>query len=413
MKTPVWIHGMALVLAGCGAERHEVSFSAPEAWLPDPAADAVEIQTGHVHVSTRADGRRDVIVSEPARGSVSIFEGCGAACAPRVISEGLIAPVHSVIVDLDQDGDDDVLVADIGSLHSDQSLTGRVVVLDNDGASHFTAKPIAEGLGRVACAEPADLDGDGDTDVIGCAFGDKVGELFWLERRGGEAVHHTIDPLAGASFAYAFDADGDGDLDVAAVISQLTEEVNLYRNDGHGAFAKETIAHAEDTCYGMSGLEIVDLDGDGDQDLVVTNGDMMDETCQDAHAASLGGVAWFENDGEGRFTYHDIVRVPAAYATRSVDLDGDGDLDVVAACYRDPLYTKDLAPERLFWLENDGSQRFTKHAVEGAPDGIITLDAADIDGDGYVDVFTGSLETEDPIDGAHRLAVMKGLAPRE
>lgn len=401
------MQGVALALAGCGPSAHEVAFGAPELWLSDPKPDRVEVQTGHVHVGVGADLRQRVIVSEPTRGAVSIFEG-GDRRAPLVLSEGLVAPVHSALVDLDGDGDEDVVVADIGSLHSDQSMTGRVVVLENEGDSRFSARPIAEGLGRVACAEPADLDGDGDVDVIGCAFGDKKGELFWLEKQGREYVRHTVDPLAGASFAYAFDADGDGDLDIAAVIAQLDEQVNLYRNDGRGGFTKETIVDAADTCYGMSGLEVVDLDGDGDDDLVITNGDMMDETCQNEHGASLGGVAWLSNDGSGHFTHHDITRVPAAYATRTIDLDGDGDLDIVTACYRDPVYTRDFAEERLFWLENDGSSHFSRHSIPGAPDGIITIDAADIDGDGLVDVFTGSMETEKPIDGAHRLALMRG-----
>jgi len=391
---------LALGAAGCAAGGPDFSFAAPEDLLPAPAAGE-PIATADVAV---AGGR--LLVSLPFAGSVRALSCQGSSCDARPLGDGLGLPVRADVADLGGAAEPSTLVADVGSLVADDTALGRVLAIDAAGR----ASTVLEGLGRTVCAHGADLDGDGRTDVLACVFGNQKGELIWAQRLAdGTHARRVIDPVAGVSEALAFDADGDGDLDVAAVISQKTEEVRLYRNDGHGAFTAETVFHAGDACYGLSNLTLADLDQDGDLDLLATNGDDMDDECHGAFYRGQHGLAWFENDGRGRFTRHDLLGMYGAYAVRAADLDGDGDLDLVLASYGwDPGYRAEAGWSSLIWLENDGAQGFTRREVAGAPGAVISIAVTDVDGDGAPDLVSGSMNGEEPMPGARPLSLFRG-----
>ena len=115
----------------------------------------------------------------------------------------------------------------------------------------------------------------------------------------------------------------------------------------------------------MSGIKAVDIDLDGDKDLVFTNGDTMDfDTPQGVDPNELHGVAWLENDGSGAFEYHDIVRNWGAYDTAIVDFDNDGDLDIIAAFFQDTnQFPEDTPRTQIIVLEQE-DLNWTHHHIE-------------------------------------------------
>jgi len=350
------------------------------------------------------DGRLDILSTQPLNGWVSWTRCDTDGCTEEILSVGLTAPVRTQVVDFDQDGSNDLLVADIGILPPSDDLAGSVVLLRRDAEGNFSNETLHSGIGRVACAEAADLDGDGDLDIVVCEFGNLNGSVLWLEQEeNGSFSPHEIDARPGAIHAFPFDADDDGDLDLAVSLSQLSEEVNLYRNDGEGNFTLETLMKSDNTWFGMSGLEVYDLDGDGDDDIIYTNGDTLDmDLPEEQYPHDVHGAAWLENDGTGQFTQHELARVWGAYTAKPFDADGDGDIDLVIGTLQFDLVYPGVHQIDLVLLENVGDLTFVRHDLRNSQRYMITFDVGDIDGDGEADLVGGS-HTMGNAGNAHRL----------
>lgn len=409
----------ALVFAwtGCGNAQRDAPAANPVAEVSpslspatSPVAYEVLLPDGAPHATANVrvgdllgDDTSQIFVTEPLAGRVVWLRRPD---DPVVLEEGLTQPVRTHVVDIDSDGDRDILVADIGSLLPTDEKVGRVVLLRNDGAFQFEPVVLLEGVGRVVCAEGADLDGDGDVDIAVCVFGHKGGKILWLEQKEGFVFQeHVLDPRPGAIHAFPFDAEGDGDLDLAVPLSQDSEEILLFRNDGSGAFAKEVIYAASEFYYGMSGIELSDLDQDGDLDILFTNGDTLDlDLPQYINPNEFHGLSWLENDGRGRFTVHEVVRQWGAYSVRAADIDGDSDLDLVLAGLQAPQHFPNSLRQSMVWLENDGAQNFTRHPVDLDVPLLISIEVTDLDEDGVPEVLTGTHDWQGGDEG-HRLVV--------
>lgn len=276
---------------------------------------------------------------------------------PNDVSNVRFSNSKSITVDVDDDGDMDVVKA-----------RGDLYWYENDGNQQFTEHPIdVSTTGRRVAA--ADLDRDGDLDFVVAGSSNGVALLAWYENGGSQDfVEHEIVRLEGqppirfynARTVSISDIDGDGNLDILASITLdddtvFTSNILWYQNDGNQNFTQHFVDFFIDTA--PSFLAAVDIDKDGDQDLV-SDGE---------------GIAWYENDGDNDFTRR--VVDPAISNFDIADVDGDGDIDFIAK------------QDQVKWYENLGDSTFTTHAFDTDLVRLEDVIAIDIDGDADIDLL--------------------------
>jgi len=230
--------------------------------------------------------------------------------SPRNIDVNFELARSVYAADLDNDGDNDVLGASYG--------LDEIAWWENDGNGHFSTKQsISNTFYGAQCVRAADLDGDGDIDVLGIAF--SAGTIAWWQNDGGSPPNFNqyliADGFSGGIYVEAIDLDNDNDIDVIATGANDQSPI-WWENNGSGNFTE----HAIQQSGGMLHFSVGDLNGDGDIDIVATSW-------------TIRVVSWFENDGAcpPNFIEHFLSTVEGVdpYPNYVTDLDSDGDADIV------------------------------------------------------------------------------------
>ena len=368
----------------------------------DPRGDSERPQISNVQVvDLDGDGLPDIVVCDAARNLVSwIRQFPEGIYTEHPVTSDILAPAHAEPIDVDGDGDLDLVVASLGELFPSNLRIGAVVILENDGDQRFTSHVVADGLPRVADARAGDLDGDGDLDLAVAAFGYDHGETLWLEHLGGwEFDAHVLQRFSGAINAIVVDLNDDDALDIVALVSQEWEEIWAF--DGSDQLTFELLWGSTNADFGSSWITIVDLDQDGDPDILHSNGDAFDYA--PANSRPWHGVRWLENRGDLEFEPHRIADLSGASSPQAADLDGDGDLDVVVVSAYN-TWDEETA-QSLVWLENNGRMQFAMHRIARSPTHLITVAIGDLDGNGTMDLVTGGMHISGPFDRMSRVTV--------
>ncbi len=351
------------------------------------------------------DGKADVIVCDELLGTVSWLPYQKGGPSPESPTEEIelamvLAPVHTEVFDFDGDGDLDIAVASMGYMHPNDLLIGEAVLLINDGQQNFEKRVLISGTPRISDMQPGDIDGDGDIDFGLAMFGWRTtGAVGWLEQVSPEKFElHTIAQINGVMHMELVDLDQDGRLDLVTLISQQHEMLLRFMNKGEGKFDPFPIGEAKHPTFGSSGFQVVDLDQDGDPDILYSNGDLMDT---DPSPKPYHGIQWLENTGDLNFVFHDITRYHSCYRAVAADLDGDGDMDVIGSSLYFDWKTHDLPS--LIWLENDGKQNFTRRRIAYSPSNLATIDVGDLDGDQRPDIIGGGMHVPGPLGRVGRI----------
>jgi len=405
---------VSLSIAGCG--RRDVNASAPAAAAssqlklgylkPRPIGLPVDGQpwiTDLTIADLDQDGLLDVIFCEGNRNEVRWLRQAPVGhYEERQIGQPVQGPAHVEVVDLDGDGDKDLLVASLGVVFPNDQRIGSVVVLEQVAPGEFHNRVLLDKTYRVSDVRAGDLDGDGDLDLSVAQFGYNQGAVIWMENENRwDFSPHSLINLSGAIHAPIADLNGDGLPDIATVVSQEWEEIYFLENKGDKTFNKHSVFGSTNEDYGSSGISLADLDGDGDLDILYTNGDAFDYTRPGPRP--WHGVQWLENDGKGRFTFHRLGDFPGAYSPIATDLDGDDDLDVVATSAFN--HWEKATAVSLICYENMGGGLFVARELAKEPTHLVVVKAADMDGDGNMELITGSFHAYPPYDRIARITL--------
>ncbi|KAH8044982.1 glutathione transferase [Aureococcus anophagefferens] len=259
----------------------------------------------------------------------------------------------------------------------------------------FTERIITDSVDDALPVYALDVDGDGDADVLSGSSSDNT--FSWYENDAAQSfTERAIAVLAdSAKSVFAIDFDDDGDVDALAAC-EGGSSIAWYENDGSQSFTERVISDEAD---GVASVQAIDIDGDGDVDGV-------------SALADGNAVVWCENDGAQSFTGHEVAYggdrrltdsfssdasdsislvaadslVSGAQCAFAIDVDGDGDVDVLSAAYDD---------DAIAWHENDGSQGFTEHVISDEADGAHSVYAIDADGDGDIDVLAAYYDSNE------------------
>lgn len=294
--------------------------------------------------------------------------------------------VHAA--DMDGDGDVDILFGAAGAYGGPviQGSNSQLRIYRNDGSGTFTGTNIfyagnfgsfSRGAKGVNHLTSADMDGDGDLDIVMCqgvdaSFGLNWDRVVWIVNDGTPnfGATRTIDPGSAGDVprrADAADVDGDGDVDLVVAYAG-SDELVCWKNPGAGT-GSWTFSVLRSNERSLD-AQVGDLDGDGDLDVVAT------------HAG--GKVATYAGDGAGGFAPQQVVGTVGADggAVAVDDLDGDGDLDVFAG----PRLTVPGVTGDLVFFEAQGAGAFGPAQVVESGTLTRAIRFADLNADGQRDL---------------------------
>lgn len=259
-------------------------------------------------------------------------------------------------------------------------------MLVNNSRIIYQAKPLFNQLARPVKITESDLNNDGEKDYIISQFGNIIGDLSWMENRGGgNYINHILRNKAGAMNTIVNDYNNDGLPDIWAQMAQGEEGIFLYTNKGNGVFEEKQVLRFP-PIYGSTSFDLVDFNKDGFVDIIYTCGDNGDDT---PILKPFHGVYIFLNDGKNTFTQKYFYHINGCYKAIARDFDGDGNIDIATISF----YPSTLKPEESFlYFNNKGNFDFELYTL---PASIpfqkgLTMDAGDLDGDGKPDLILGN-----------------------
>lgn len=288
-------------------------------------------------------------VGATAQLSASVRDQNGQTMAGAAVSWSSSAPlVASVtsqgVVTAVGEGTTTILALSGGASGSSRVVVARVL---------FERHPMESTTQGIAGLSAADLDGDGDTDIISTSVdGD---EVAWWRNDGGRPLAWTKLSVGGGFeaplYSHAADIDGDDRVDVVATGGGPDFGViSWWRNDG-GDPAGWSVQTLTQAFMGASGVVSGDFDGDGHTDLL-------------AAAINDSEIAWWRNSGTDPITWTKNLVSDGFGGVQSVvavDLDGDGRTDVLGGSGQEGANRDQVA-----WWRNEGGNPvgWTKHIIE-------------------------------------------------
>jgi len=270
-------------------------------------------------------------------------------------------------VDIDYDGDLDLLVARASGVYLYESI---------DYATSWVEHTVTTSIVNVSSARFADLDDDGDYDIV--AASSSEGSVSWIENQmvhatysfSGSETTFMAGPSGSPVGPVLTDLDLDGDLDVLGFWSDGSSGTTHYSLNilGDGSSWSSPI-QIGNSINSANWQEHADFDGDGDDDqLVIGN-------------FSPSQVRWYPNevrDGTDFGTVVSIQNSSTSWGGDVGDLDADGDIDIIRS--------QNTGGTALANLNNGDGSSWTNCTFYNGPDRTRGGDMVDLDQDGLQDI---------------------------
>jgi len=297
----------------------------------------------------------------------------GISTVSHTISSHMGGCYYTFPADMDGDGDVDVL--------AQSTDYWDIAWFENDGSGGgWDLHMVSASYPMFWCAYPGDLDADGDMDVIGANIAISKKGIEWWRNDDGIGDSWTrfqiVEPYGSPLFACCADINGDDTLEVVAPSRISPDQIAWWESTTEppdSMWEKHVVSSSS-----KDGWELfpVDLDQDGDMDILCA--------CE----LYPSGLQFWENiDGTG--TDWELTRInyfdDDATSVHAADIDGDGDLDVVAC----GTFNKYVS-----WFENldDTCGTWEEHLLETTLDEARGVHAADVTDDGFIDIIVAVWE---------------------
>jgi len=275
-------------------------------------------------VDMDGDGDIDIICASQSNG-VELWENQGNQIFTRIIIGSWPYASFIYTSDIDSNGYMDILVACC------EGGINRMGWIENHGNLSFTDHIVMSDWDHVNSVYAADIDLDGDMDLLGTASGRTTGngEIAWFENDGNQdfTKHSILNTTARPSCVIALDIDFDLDIDIIASVCQLNQ-IMLFENNGNQEFTQNVIGYGFNRPHS---IDTADFDNDGDIDIL-------------AGAINNDKISWLENDGALNFTQNVITSsYDGAADVYAADIDRDGDIDFLGTAHY---------ADQIKWWEN-------------------------------------------------------------
>lgn len=273
----------------------------------------------------------------------------------------------------------------VGRLNPSEIAKGKIYEIKDKSINQ-----IVSDLHRPVYTSVYDFDNDGYDELLVSEFGNFTGQLsLWHKTESTSTVYQkeVLLGLPGVIRTIVKDMNHDEKPDIVALSTQGNEGINILYQTNDLMFRTEQVIRFNPV-YGSSWFEILDYDGDGNDDIITAHGDNADKTY--VHKP-YHGIRIHLNDGNNNF--EEKFFYPLNGATRFVanDFDKDGDVDL-AVVSSFPDY--DNGPELSFvYLENIDSDNYSFKSYVDEITSLgrwLLIDEADIDKDGDQDIVLSS-----------------------
>lgn len=358
----------------------------------------------HLHsisvVDFNYDGTLDVVAAELFASRLVVSQNTDGhgnfdAFEPILIPDVGFELRDSYVDDIDDDGDHDLLIASENSV--------GWYPYSQESSSYGSRREISHnGLRRANSVVATDIDGDRRPDILTAGYG----VVAWYRNTDGRGTFGPITEIANVPSigeVLAADLDGDTDVDVVHEFqSGNRSTIVWYENaDTNGTFSQEK--NITSSSWHSIWLDVKDMDGDGDLDVISAD-----------VRVTRSRISWYENiDGLGSFGPARIIARDTSTPIQAADVDGDGDVDIVSM-----LRGNDGWPTDLVWHQNlDGSGDFGDPQLIGhlmLPYSVYAVLAMDVDRDGDVDIVSafedGKIVWHENMDGRGHFGSQQILA---